>query len=143
MALGTPATIRLNPFRSIRQRRRQRQIDDWKRLPSAPAPANCDDLLAAIEINALDNDRDAEYRRIEGHCQVLFDHCEPACGLLGVTVGVDGRLLDHLREPRLGEARRLSLLAPPGSHMRSSRSLSERSTPSSYSTMRSASCSPS
>src|SRR5271166_998626 len=102
MAFGPPAAIRFYPFRSMRQRRWQRQIDDWERLPRSPAPTNRNNLLAAVEINALDSDRDAEYLGLEGHGQILFNHCEPASNLLGVTVGIEGRLLDHLCEHRLG-----------------------------------------
>jgi hypothetical protein len=69
--------------------------------------------------------------------------CEPACNLLGVTAGVDGRLFRSFREPRLREARSAPLLALAGAQRKSSRFLSERSTSSSYSTTMSSPGSPS
>ncbi len=69
--------------------------------------------------------------------------CEPACNLLGVTVGVDGGIARSFREPRLREARSAPLLALAGAQRKSSRFLSERSTSSSYSTTMSSPGSPS
>ena len=104
MASSTPAVIRLNPLRAIGRGRGQWQIEDRQRLPRASAPANRDYLLIAVEINALDCDQDAEDHCIERHRQVLFDYREPTRDLLKLAVSVDGGLLDHLSEPRRGEA---------------------------------------
>src|SRR5207244_7513692 len=50
------------------------------------------------------------------------DHREPARDLLRLVVRVDGRLLDHLLEPRLADAGKSPVLPPHGSYVKSSSS---------------------
>ena len=96
MACGAPAAICLDPFRAIRRGLRQGQIEDRQRLSRASAPANRDNLLITVEIDALDCDLDAEDQRLEEYRQIPVYHREPTRDLLGLAVSVDGGLFNHL-----------------------------------------------
>src|SRR6266508_776604 len=130
----TPPTVCLDPLRAVRRRRGQRKIEDGEQLAAAPTRADGDNLLASVQVDAFDGDRDSKHCGLERHHQVLVDHREPAYDLLRLVVGVDRRLLDHLCEPRLADAGKSPVLAPHGSHVKSSISLSDRSRSSPYST---------
>ena len=73
-----PLAVRLYPFRTLGWRIRKRKVEDGNALPIMPAYADCNDLVGLVQVDALDGDEDPEHQRLEGNCQALLDHREPA-----------------------------------------------------------------
>ncbi len=59
--------MRLDPLRTGWRPRGQRGIEDRERLPVATVPADPDDLLVPVEVDALDGDGDSQDHRPEGN----------------------------------------------------------------------------
>src|SRR3954447_21067560 len=77
-----PLAIRFDPLGALGWWTWHRKIEDRERLPVASACADRDDLLARVQVDALDRDRHSEHGRLEGHGKVLVNHRKPARGLL-------------------------------------------------------------
>ena len=60
------------------------------------APADGHDGVVITQSDLLDENGDPENCGLEGLPQMLVDDAVPPGGLLGFTVGIDGRRLDHL-----------------------------------------------
>src|SRR4051794_29289914 len=101
---AAPVTIRLDPLRTFRLGRRQRQVDDPDRQSVRPSRAHRDDRVIIAELELFHGHRDTEHLRLERYIQIVADDREPAGRLLALSVRVDRRLLDHLGE--LGRAER-------------------------------------
>jgi len=88
--------VRFDPLGARWRGRRERQIEDRHPLSARPAPADRHDFVSGGEIDAFDGHWHTEDLGLEGKREIVFQHREEARALLGLSIGVDDRLLDEL-----------------------------------------------
>jgi hypothetical protein len=91
----------VDPFRPDGRRIGKRQVEIQAALARLAARAGRHDLLFIGESDSLDRDLDAEDLGQKVHREVVLEHRARSGHLLGLSVGVHDRLLDHLVELRV------------------------------------------
>jgi len=65
-SFAAPLAVGLDPLRTVRRWGGEREIENRERLLRATAPADRNDLLATVQLDALDRNGDSEDHRFEG-----------------------------------------------------------------------------
>jgi hypothetical protein len=94
-----PLPVSLDPFRAVGRWIGKGNIQDGEHLSKPTAPADSNDPLAFVDVDAGYDDALAKDDAVKGNRKVFFDQCEQASDLLGLIETVHGRLLDHGRKP--------------------------------------------
>src|SRR3989442_4091545 len=94
LSAAHPVAVGVDPFRSSRSPRWQRQVQDWHGLSHARAPTKRDDLLPLCQVNALHGDLHSEDHRLERQRKGCLRPPVPAPDLVWTLVAVDDLTLD-------------------------------------------------
>jgi hypothetical protein len=87
--------VRLDPFRSRRWRRRQRQLRQVNGLLLAAPLADGNNLIPVVNVKLDHGHRYTEHIGLERKLNVLLDHRKKPLGLFGLSIGVHRSFFDE------------------------------------------------